>query len=357
MGVAYSDSLTIPASGSRRCAVRRPRLGEGSVVAGRYALARLIGEGAFGEVYAGTRLSDGAAVAIKVVQCPDAAQIAHLHEEARLLRRAQHANVVRALECCAADDAACLVMEQLTGPNLAERLERGPLAIREVLELARDALCAIDAFSSRGVLHRDLKPGNLVRHQVGRERVWKVIDFGVATQTSGREASPSETVVGTPRYMAPEQLCGKAIDVRADLFAVGALLYEAIVGECCYGRDSLADVIAATLHDEVPRIRERRPDCPPELEQLVLRALRKDPRERPQSVREMLREIEGLRSRRARWRWPLSALWRSLRLRRAPRPVPLLHALSPRSRGLPTSRSLAETHVLFAMGRRTSPHS
>ena len=308
-----SEMTTLP--GKRDHRVCRERLACGTVIDGRYRLERALGDGAFGDVYAAERLRDGAMVAIKVLQqSGDAAGLARFREEAALLREARHPHVVGISDSCIADrEHAYLVMELLNGPSLADRLREGPMAIPEVLKLARDALCAIHAFSSRGIVHLDLKPANMMLHRTKAGRpLWKVIDFGIAIRSGGTErATTCDVVVGTPRYMAPEQLRGGPIDVRTDLYALGALLYEAITGEPCHAHGhSVVDLIAATLHDDVLPICEMRPDCPRELEQLILCALAKDAGERPRSARQMLAHVEALIAQHCPTRWSLASLFK-----------------------------------------------
>jgi eukaryotic-like serine/threonine-protein kinase len=227
----------------------------GRLVAGRYQLVRLIGRGGMGAVYEAIQLELARRVAVKVlVDCDDSA-LARFRQEALLVATIAHPNVVQVTDLVSDDDVlAAIVMELLDGESLAALLSReGKLTDERAVAIALQMLSGLAAAHERGIIHRDVKPSNVqvIRTGHGPELV-KMLDFGIAKSL---EAPGYRTtmgiIVGTPAYMAPEQLLGDPVDGRSDVYAVGACLYKMLTGERTTGQASGADIANAVL-DLVP---------------------------------------------------------------------------------------------------------
>lgn len=209
--------------------------------------------------------------------------------EAQLLARVHHENVVAVFDSgTMADGSPYLVLQRLQGESLAARLLGGPLPMAEVVCFTRQILSALSALSDAGITHRDVKPDNLVLDQLADGRtVVKLVDFGIAKDMNGPESSHPEELVGTPNYMAPEQVRGGAVDARCDVYALGATVYEMLTGRTPHVGETVEDVARATLFAPITPVGELRLDCPEKLEQIVMKALARDPNERFASAREM----------------------------------------------------------------------
>ncbi len=262
-----------------------PELGAGFVVAARFRVEALAGRGGMGEVYRALDVETGAPVAIKVTRQT-------VEDEARFLREAQLLETLRdpaivghlahgRLE----DGRPYLAMEWLEGESLAERLARAPLSIEATLRIVRAVARALGSAHRRAIVHRDVKPSNvfLVHGSDDGPNV-RLIDFGIARHTALRGATVTKTdaAIGTPHYMAPEQVRGaRSVGPAADVFSLGCLLYECLVGRSPFASDTLLAALAAVLLEEPEPPRKLAPAISPELERVVLRMLSKDPAQRP----------------------------------------------------------------------------
>jgi serine/threonine protein kinase len=201
--------------------------------------------------------------------------------EAAVLSAIEHPGVVRYLDSGLSDEGEpFLVMEWLEGEDLGARLERGPLSVGQAVALARQVAQALDAAHRRGVVHRDLKPANvfLVR---GRLRAAKLVDFGLARGEQDDGVSVPGTVLGTPAYMAPEQVRGERTDARADVYALGGLLFSCLTGRPPFRGANPVALLATVLLDAAPHPRDYEPAVPEALDALVHRMLSKSPGKRP----------------------------------------------------------------------------
>jgi serine/threonine-protein kinase len=274
-------------------------LSTGDILEGKYAIGPRLGAGGMGVVYRGEHITLGMKVAIKVLhpsEADDPTMIARFKAEARSAAAIRHQNVVEVTDFgLTPDRRPFFVMSYLRGESLADRLDRCRLlSERETVEIADQILQGLSAAHRRGVVHRDLKPENvfIAKGDDNREMV-KLLDFGIAkilggqrTQPgardqSGRQLTMKGTVLGTPGYMAPETIEGEvAIDARADLFAVGVLMYEMITGRRPFTGVSPLEIMSQTVSQPVPRPSAFVPDISEAMERLILTALAKDPNDR-----------------------------------------------------------------------------
>jgi len=254
----------------------------GGVVGGRFELERLAGVGGMGEVFRALDRQTGARVALKRLIDTNPEETTRFVREAHLLSELDHPHVVRYV-AHGVDilGTPWLAMEWLAGEDLRARLDRGPLRLAEAVDLARRTASALGAAHARGIIHRDIKPSNLFLPD-GRIEAVKLLDFGVAWTNKATHRTATNVVLGTPGYVAPEQTRGGVgIDARADIFALGAVLFEAITGEPAFKGDHVMAILTKILFEEPPRLREWQKGLPETLDALVSRMLSKDPALRP----------------------------------------------------------------------------
>src|SRR5215470_468990 len=267
----------------------------GSVLAERYRLDALAGIGGMGAVYSAHHLALDRRVAFKILQPNIAVRNGRLLElferEAKTAAQLTHENIIVVLDAGrASDNLAYIAMEWLEGRTLAEEIvARERLDYGRVMEILRQVAAALEAAHAARVVHRDLKPTNimLVRQPDGRDLV-KVLDFGLAKVINETAVSSVSAVMGTPIYASPEQLrLGGRIDARSDIYSLGVVLYEALTGLPPFNATSVHEMIRLHLSAPPPPLRKSRPDAPPALESLINRLLAKDPEERPQRARQI----------------------------------------------------------------------
>ena len=306
------DFIETPAGGRRLSAAVR-RLGT-SVIPGRfvgrvfgsYELKALIAAGGMGEVYRAVDPRLNRTVAIKTLHehlSDDPERIERFNREARIISSLNHPHICTLHDVGMQDDIQYLVMEYIEGETLEKRLERGALPLARATEYSIQIVDALDGAHRLGVVHRDLKPGNIMLTKSGV----KVLDFGLAARYAGSaadvgdEAGPDGskavtvdgTILGTPQYMSPEQLEGRTTDARTDIFAVGAVAYEMITGIRAFRAESQAGLIGAILKDEPRPIVDVTPDVPHALARTVSRCLAKDPDERWQTATDLLFQLRA----------------------------------------------------------------
>ncbi len=267
-----------------------------------YLLQDLIGIGGMGRVYRAEQVALGRAVAVKVVHphlLADSRSVQRFYQEARAASAINHPNSVGIIDFGHTEDGILyLVMEYIEGRDLADLLaEHGALPAERAASISMSVLDALSEAHALGVVHRDLKPENVIlrSHRSGRDIV-KVVDFGLATIVEGRESSgitQPGSVCGTPDYMAPEQAQGRHVDARADLYAVGVMLFELLTGKLPYEDASATAVVLRHLHDPVPDPRQVAPEreIPEPLASIVVKAMAKDPADRFQSADAMRRAL------------------------------------------------------------------
>ncbi len=276
---------------------------------GRYEIVAPLGAGGMGEVYRARDTRLGREVAIKVLPQHLSANPevrARFEREARTISQLNHPHICTLHDVGHQEGIDYLVMELLDGETLAQRLDKGALPVPDVLTLGRQIAEALDRAHRAGVVHRDLKPGNIILTRAGA----KLLDFGLAraaglapatgpmsqSPTMSRPLTTEGTIVGTFQYMAPEQLEGKEVDARGDLWALGCVLYEMATGARAFAGESQASLIAAIMTGEPRSMTELKPVTPPALERVVKQCLRKDPEARLQSARDVAFLLELLAS-------------------------------------------------------------
>jgi hypothetical protein len=258
---------------------------------GVYRVAKLLGVGGMGRVYKGVHPTIGSRVAIKVLsrECSDRPDLVErFFSEARAVNLIRHESIVNVLDLAQLDDGRpYIIMEYLDGAPLADLIEkRGPLPLGGLARLVGEALDALGAAHAKGIVHRDLKPDNIYVTPGGRA---KVLDFGIAKLRPelGGSATQTGSLLGTPHYMSPEQALGKPVDLRTDIYAMGVILFECATGRRPFAGDSLFDLLRKHIDEPPPPPRALRPDLPPAMEQVILRAMAKDPNHRFGSAGEL----------------------------------------------------------------------
>ena len=277
---------------------------------GPYRIVAPLGAGGMWEVYRAQDSRLGRDVAVKVLPASltsDPEMRARFEREARTVSSLNHPHICTLHDVGRQGEIDYLVMELVDGETLAERLAKGALPPAEVLRLGVQIAGALDRAHRAGVVHRDLKPGNVMLTRSGA----KLMDFGLAratglagpaaaahtqTPTLAAPLTAEGTIVGTLHYMAPEQLEGREADARSDLWALGCVLYEMATGASAFAGESQASLIAAIMTGEPRPIAERQPVAPPALDQVVRRCLRKDPEARPQSAHDLALMLEMVAS-------------------------------------------------------------
>jgi len=270
-----------------------PPLHPGTVIGGRYRLEERVGQGGTSVVFRATDLNVGDPVAVKVLTKAvfDAEDDVRLRRELMLSRQLVHPNVVRVFEMGLAHGFRYLAMELLEGTRLSERMRTGEIPIAEGLGYVAQACAGLHAAHRLGIVHRDVKPGNLFIHRGG---ILKVMDFGLAKVRDSPGLTTTGVIAGTPAYMAPEQgLDFRAVTSAADMYSVGVVAYEMFTGTLPFNETNPLAML--TMHRDVapPRPRDRNPAVPAEVERMILDCLEKDPVRRPASCREMSLRIEA----------------------------------------------------------------
>ena len=268
----------------------------GTVLAQRYRIDRPIGVGGMGAVFEAFQLDLGRRVALKLLLGAVApGDLARFRTEALSVAAASHVNVVQLFEFSVEHDPPFLTMELLEGQTLQARLKGGALPMRAAIDIAVQILSALQTAHAAGVVHRDLKPSNifLTSNVLGIDLV-KVLDFGIAKFAGTAAQTATGAVVGTPAYMAPEQILGEKVDARSDVHAVGILLHEMLSGQRAFGPG--VDVAVRVVRDVPPRLDTLRSGLPREVADVVARALSKDPSARFDDARSMLAALDACRA-------------------------------------------------------------
>jgi serine/threonine protein kinase/cephalosporin-C deacetylase-like acetyl esterase len=293
---AFVDSRLSPAYSPERYS-------PGEMLAGRFRIVKFIAAGGMGEVYKAEDTRLDRMVALKFLPkglAQDRQSLDRFRREAKAASALNHRNICTVYDFGEDSDRTFIAMEYLEGETLSSRLERGPLSLGEALQIAIEIASALDTAHRKGIIHRDLKPGNIMVTGTGA----MLLDFGLAKPQQA-VGSDEETismltgrvqVVGTLPYMSPEQLHGKEVDLRSDIFAFGAVLYEMLTGRRAFERQSNIDTIAAIDHEEPKPLHEFVKDAPDELDRIIRHCVRKIPAERYASVSEIEQDLEDCKA-------------------------------------------------------------
>ncbi len=269
----------------------------GEQLAGRYQLVELLGRGGMGEVWHGQDLRLERPVAVKLTlptSMVEEEAVQRFTREARAAARLTHPNVVTVHDVGAVEDQLYLVMELVQGRSLDRVLhEQGPLPAADVADVGAQVARGLAVAHDAGVVHRDVKPGNMLRT---RDGTVKVTDFGLAqlVDTGTRKLTQAGAVVGTWAYMAPEQVMGHQAGPLSDLYSLGCVLYELLVGQPPFRSENTAQLVYQHAHTTPVPPSQLRPDVPAELEWVVLRLLAKDPQHRVSGADELVHRLAEL---------------------------------------------------------------
>jgi eukaryotic-like serine/threonine-protein kinase len=272
------------------------QLKPGDVLGGRFTLEQLAGRGGMGVVYRGSDAVSGAAVAIKVATAGKLGARSRFAQETALLARLSHPGIVQYISTGTTPAGhVFLAMEWLEGETLETRLHRERLTTEQAVSVLRQSCEALAVAHAAGIVHRDLKPSNLFLVSHALERV-KLLDFGIARQRDvDRTNTQTGTMLGTLGYMAPEQALGaRELDARADVFALGCLLFECLTGRPAFQGESAVAIMAKVLHEDPPLLRQLRPELSDQLEALLVRMLSKDVAQRPLDAGAVLAALSGI---------------------------------------------------------------
>jgi tRNA A-37 threonylcarbamoyl transferase component Bud32 len=267
----------------------------GELIGGRYEIEELVGTGGMSSVYRARDNVLERRVALKVLHehfSADPEYVERFRREARAIARLNHPNIVTVIDRGEFGKRQFIVFEDIPGENLKEVVEReGKLPVAQALALTHQIARGLAFAHQHHVVHRDVKPQNVLLDESGTA---KVTDFGIARSFDpGEELTQTGTPLGTSDYIAPEQASGQPVDARSDQYSLGVLLYELLTGEVPYPADSFMAVAMRHLRDPVPSVRDRRPDVPDRVDEIVARAMAKRPEDRFPSTGAMMGAIEA----------------------------------------------------------------
>jgi eukaryotic-like serine/threonine-protein kinase len=267
----------------------------GELIADRYELEELVGTGGMSSVYRAHDTLLERDVALKVLHdrfTADGDYVERFRREARSVAQLSHPNIVTVIDRGEQDGRQFIVFEYVDGENLKSLLEReGPLPEREAVELGLQIARALGFAHEHGLVHRDVKPQNVLLNGDGQA---KVTDFGIARSLDVHGGlTQTGTVMGTSDYIAPEQARGQRVDAQSDIYSLGAVLYELLTGEVPFPGDNFVAVAMRHINEPAPSVRERRPELSPRLDAAIRRAMAKDPRERFRSMDELCAELNA----------------------------------------------------------------
>jgi hypothetical protein len=275
-----------------------PNVAEGGLLSGRFRLGRPLGRGGMAEVFEAFDQRLGRWVAVKLLRPdlgvdPDVQR--RFEVEARAAARLSHPNVVAIYDTGEDAGRAYIVMERLPGDTLGDRMAAGPMHQAWLRRLALQVLAALGAAHAAGIVHRDIKPGNILMAADGRA---KVADFGIATSTerlagSAGDLTATGMVIGTPAYLAPERIDGRPATPQSDLYALGVVMYEALAGRKPFAGATPLAVAYSARNEPAPDLRQLRPDTDPRLVAVVAQAMALDPAVRFASAEQMAAALSG----------------------------------------------------------------
>jgi serine/threonine protein kinase len=265
---------------------------------GRYRIVRELGRGAMGVVWLAEDESLQREVAIKTMLLPgDTAearqQEARFRQEAKAAGGLNHPNVITIHDLGREGDWLYIAMEVLEGHELRDLMLQGLLPLDQALDIAAQVASGLAAAHAGGIVHRDVKPGNIMVLAGG---VAKIMDFGVARMQSSDVRTQSGTMMGSPKYMSPEQVGGHPVDLCSDIFSLGSMLYEMVTGVPAFNGATLGELLQAILHGTPKRAGEVNPRVPAAVEEVIARAMQKNPAARYQDAGEMAQDLTRCRA-------------------------------------------------------------
>jgi eukaryotic-like serine/threonine-protein kinase len=266
----------------------------GELISGRYELEELVGSGGMSSVYrAHDRLLERT-VALKILHeqfTRDDDYVERFRREARAVAQLAHPNIVTVIDRGEQDGRQFIVFEYVDGMNLKELMtQEGPLSPREAIELALQVARGLSFAHESGLVHRDVKPQNVLLDADGRA---KVTDFGIAHAVDVDGMTITGTIMGTSNYIAPEQARGQPVDEQTDVYSLGCVIYELLAGDVPFDGDNFVAVAMRHVNDPVPSVRDVRPDVPPRLDWAIQQAMAKDHDERFESMADFAAELEA----------------------------------------------------------------
>lgn len=268
----------------------------GKKIEGRYQISELIGVGGMANVYKATDLSDGKTVAVKVLRqefYENEELLRRFKNESKAIAMLSHPNIIEVYDVCFSHNMRCIVMEYIDGITLKEYMEeQRPLGWKETVHFILQILKALSHAHAKGIVHRDIKPQNVMLLSDARI---KITDFGIARFARSESHTITDRAIGSVHYISPEQARGDHTDQRADIYSIGVMLYEMLTGQLPFDADSPVSVALKQIELEAPLPRSINPEIPEGLEEITLRAMEKDPDRRYQSADEMLHDIEAFK--------------------------------------------------------------
>jgi serine/threonine protein kinase/Flp pilus assembly protein TadD len=272
--------------------IQRPTISSGKTIAGKYKIIEEIGRGGMGVVYKAEDTRLKRTVALKFLppeftQDQEARQ--RFIQEAQAAAALDHSNICTVYEVDETDGQTFIAMSYIDGQSLKDKLGDGPLPVDEAKDIAIQVAQGLKEAHYKGIVHRDIKPANIMLTEKGQA---KITDFGLAKLSGGADLTKASTIIGTVAYMSPEQARGEAVDLRTDIWSLGAMLYEMLTGERPFKKNHEQALIFSILNDQPKPIKSLRPDVPLAIENTFQKAIEKDPRKRFESVGELIKGLQ-----------------------------------------------------------------
>ena len=273
-------------------------LEKGTVIAEKYRIVEKLGEGGMGIVYKALDMTLNRDVALKFLP-PEYTRDKDAQEpfirEAKAASALDHPNICTIHEINKTEDEQVfIVMDYYEGQSLKGKIKRGPMKQKDVIDIALQVAQGILAAHKKGIIHRDVKPTNIM---ITNEGAAKILDFGIAKLSGQEGLTRPLSTVGTVSYMSPEQARGETVDVRTDIWSLGIVMYEMITGRLPFKGDNTQAILYSVMNEEPRSVKDLRSEIPPELEHIIQKALVKDPKKRFSSGRELAVELEDLKTR------------------------------------------------------------